>query len=544
MRRILLFFYIFMMLAILPGQEIKINEVLYDSEGSDSGNEWIEIYNNSTETVDLSGWKILKAGTEFTEVFTFPEYSIDPLSFVIIGEENIQFADFTTDLAFQNGGSATDGIRLISVDGIYTDTVLYDSPNTNQLTDDNGNIAEFFAPDVSSGFSLARIVDGMDTNDCNADFFACEYLTPGNSNLYPIDLAISEAIIVETLTGHQLLTAIQNLSSIDVDNSEAHLEIAVNSDFWGVIDLPFLPAGSIIDFEVNLGEFLEGYVIIQVNLNYINDLELNNNVVSMSVLNGFPPVVINEIMFKPANNAVEWLEIYNLSNCGCNVDNFRIIDASNGEIIFQGFIDPGQYLVITEDVESFQNSYPDIPSSIIIEADSWTPLNNGEEELILQDSLSTIFESLCYQGGNISTGYSLERINPNLPPEIDNWGESIDGATPGSRNSIFIDFMPVDARLYIQPNPFSPYNGEHTIISFDLPETLSMVTLKIFDLKGRLIKTLADQDMQTPIGEFIWDGKSNNGKRLTTGVYIILMQATGQENEKVYELTRTIVIAV
>jgi len=40
----------------LLNAQIVITEIMYDTEGSDSGHEWVEIYNNSTESVDILGW--------------------------------------------------------------------------------------------------------------------------------------------------------------------------------------------------------------------------------------------------------------------------------------------------------------------------------------------------------------------------------------------------------------------------------------------------------------------------------------------------------
>jgi hypothetical protein len=43
--------------------QIEITEVMYDLEGSDSGREWIEIYNTTTEDIDLSTWRLFEAET-------------------------------------------------------------------------------------------------------------------------------------------------------------------------------------------------------------------------------------------------------------------------------------------------------------------------------------------------------------------------------------------------------------------------------------------------------------------------------------------------
>jgi len=41
----------------IANAQIVINEIMYDIEGSDDGREWIEIWNNGNEDVDLTGWK-------------------------------------------------------------------------------------------------------------------------------------------------------------------------------------------------------------------------------------------------------------------------------------------------------------------------------------------------------------------------------------------------------------------------------------------------------------------------------------------------------
>ena len=40
--------------------QIVITEIMYNPEGSDEGREWVEIYNNGTEPIDLTRWKLLE----------------------------------------------------------------------------------------------------------------------------------------------------------------------------------------------------------------------------------------------------------------------------------------------------------------------------------------------------------------------------------------------------------------------------------------------------------------------------------------------------
>jgi flagellar hook assembly protein FlgD len=67
--------------------------------------------------------------------------------------------------------------------------------------------------------------------------------------------------------------------------------------------------------------------------------------------------------------------------------------------------------------------------------------------------------------------------------------------------------------------------------------------MRIFDLKGRLIRVVKDQDLVAARGEIVWDGRNKEGKIISVGLYIILFEATGLENEKVYSKTKTVTIA-
>jgi hypothetical protein len=73
------------------------------------------------------------------------------------------------------------------------------------------------------------------------------------------------------------------------------------------------------------------------------------------------------------------------------------------------------------------------------------------------------------------------------------------------------------------PNPFNPA----TVIRYDVPSSGGKVTIRIYDVAGRLVRTLADA-VETP-GEkrVTWNGRNNQGARVATGVYFYRMTAPG-----------------
>lgn len=64
------------------------------------------------------------------------------------------------------------------------------------------------------------------------------------------------------------------------------------------------------------------------------------------------------------------------------------------------------------------------------------------------------------------------------------------------------------------PNPFNP----KTVIGYQLPEH-GDVTMQVFDIKGRLIKTLIDGFVEPGFHEIEWNATDNNGIPVSTGVY-------------------------
>lgn len=151
-------------------ESIVINEINYRSSEDAKAGDWIELYNTSDVTIDLSGWKLMD--TEPNNVFTLPnETSLAPLAYLVLVDN---FDDFTAIhpnveniqgmLSF--GLSSTyDVIKLIDKNNYLIDSVYYEStspwpsePNgqgsTLALTNprkDNTIITNWYASEVTNG---------------------------------------------------------------------------------------------------------------------------------------------------------------------------------------------------------------------------------------------------------------------------------------------------------------------------------------------------------------------------------------------------------
>jgi hypothetical protein len=73
------------------------------------------------------------------------------------------------------------------------------------------------------------------------------------------------------------------------------------------------------------------------------------------------------------------------------------------------------------------------------------------------------------------------------------------------------------------PNPFSP----GTTIPFALPEE-RLVELSIYDVRGRLVRSLVHDVRAEGWNEVIWDGTDTTGRRAGSGVYFYRLTAGDQ----------------
>ena len=75
------------------------------------------------------------------------------------------------------------------------------------------------------------------------------------------------------------------------------------------------------------------------------------------------------------------------------------------------------------------------------------------------------------------------------------------------------------------PNPFNP----STTIKFQLPEkngtSAVRTVLRIYDILGRLVRTLVDEDLAPGFYTKSWDGLNENGVRISSGVYFYSITA-------------------
>jgi hypothetical protein len=83
------------------------------------------------------------------------------------------------------------------------------------------------------------------------------------------------------------------------------------------------------------------------------------------------------------------------------------------------------------------------------------------------------------------------------------------------------------------PNPFNP----GTTIRFELPQD-EQVSIRIFDVRGRVVRTLVQGRRPAGYNEVTWNGVDEAGRRVASGVYWYRLEMPGVVQTRAMVLAR------
>ena len=203
----------------------------------------------------------------------------------------------------------------------------------------------------------------------------------------------------------------------------------------------------------------------------------------------------------------DWIEIYNPTEETLDISNLYLTDNPNNLTKWQfpemsSTIEPGDFLLIWCDEDGSQGP---LHANFKLSA-------SGEFIALVDSNGLSVIDSLTF--GAQTTDISWGRV----PDGSNNW--AMLSPTPGNSNQ-FLDLVsmpsiPEQFALHQNyPNPFNP----NTTIRYELPEPAEVQVL-IYDLRGRLIRTLVNETQTAGYKTLIWDGSNHRGKPGSAGVYL------------------------
>jgi hypothetical protein len=108
-----------------------------------------------------------------------------------------------------------------------------------------------------------------------------------------------------------------------------------------------------------------------------------------------------------------------------------------------------------------------------------------------------------------------------------------DVAIAASMSAVPGEALPTALLRGVWPNPFNP----GTTIRFDLPEA-GAVRLSVFDVAGRLVRALLDENMPQGNHEAAWDGRDASGRDVGSGSYLARLEFGGKVESVTMGLVR------
>jgi hypothetical protein len=534
-------------LSVSTQAKLLLNEVMSNEPGSNVSLEWLEIWNFSDTTASIDGI-IFADGDKSTDLSSLGDVGAG--EFVVLARNVVEFELYFGDASGEWGDDSSENYSLLSAS-----MSLRNDKDSIAIVDSAGVVMSYckWSSQSPDGISFER-------TDPRFEDAAISWLqsiapagsTPGRRNsVTPGDndlLLRLDAVVTGDL--RDLLQVSVTVENVGLGTSEPNLFTAgldLNHD--GVLDSEELFAETYVDplqpfdsITIQAQQILmSGRYILIAGLQ--DDDNPSDNDTTLTVRFGLDPseIVINEFLANPESQLEsEWIELLNISDENLDLSGWRLCDAVSCAELPDIQIGAGEFLILAQDELSFNAFYYYVGGQVL-EVDGWQQLNNGGDTIFLVDQSGLMIDSVIYLKTN-DDNVSLERIDPgNAGFELSNWYRSTAalGSTPGEPNSVLGGFD-TESAFSLDRKIISPDGDgidDLIAISYRLPRE-SVVTLRVFDLVGRVVRTIFDGAYLVS-GEYVFDGMDDNNAPLDIGMYIMLAEVSGDT-----ESTHRLVFAV
>jgi len=497
--------------------------------------EYIEIYNRSSNPFDLSGWKL----SDGVSTATFTSKIILPQQYwIVVANASVNlFAGFGNVIGLSNFptlNNSGDHLMLFNPAKQIVDSISY-------------TLDWYHDPDKQEGGWSIEIIDI--NNNCGEEdnWTASEDSsggTPGRQN--------SVFASKPDLTGPQLLSVTPVSSTVLKLTFNEKLEKDLSTTRFTItpsisISKKYFPDLSLRQILLELSPGLalrELYMIVVDNLT-----DCSGNLIQQS-FNQLPfalpepadslDLVVNEILFNPRPGGVDFVEVYNRSPKYINLKNWQLGNfqsnaIANSQVITSNdfILSPSNYLTFTSDPAMLTTQYPQAVSKNLVKT-TLPSLPDDQGTIALQDNDSLIIDHFFYSENMHSPyikdneGVSLERISFSEPTnDVNNWksaNASAGFATPGFINSNSrLESSFTENAITLDPEIFSPSipGKDFSKINYKFDKSGKVANVKILDTQGRLIKTLANNETLGYEGFYRWDGDRDDGGLARVGYYVL-----------------------
>jgi flagellar hook assembly protein FlgD len=81
------------------------------------------------------------------------------------------------------------------------------------------------------------------------------------------------------------------------------------------------------------------------------------------------------------------------------------------------------------------------------------------------------------------------------------------------------------------------------VVHYEMPVPASTVTVRIFDVRGRLVRRLVNGEPAGTSGDYVWDGRDDGRGAARIGMYIVHFEAVDEVSGGVTTAKQVVVLA-
>ncbi|WP_069659290.1 hypothetical protein [Arcticibacter eurypsychrophilus] len=267
--------------------------------------------------------------------------------------------------------------------------------------------------------------------------------------------------------------------------------------------------------------------------------------VPIAAIIGKNEILINELLFNPRGDGVDFLEIYNNSDRPINLENLSVATIKKDTLSSIKRISnigitllSHCYLVLSSDPDNIKAEYFTKDANAFLKVSALPAFSNDVGVVVLLSD-SSIIDQFNYSEKlhspliNNPDGVSLERLSfntaTNEPGNFISAAAAVGYATPGYKNSQYKSEEEVSDAVTLVSKTFSPDNDgieDQLIIRYVLNKPGTLANIAVYSSGGMEVKQISKNVTLGTEGELLWDGADENASLMPPGIYILYITLT------------------
>jgi P pilus assembly chaperone PapD len=538
--------------------DVVINELFADPDPQVAlpQGEYIELYNRTAYAISLKNWTLTVGNNDIV----IPDAVIQPDSFVV-------FMDDAALNSFVNEGY---GNRALVVLNAMSSSELNVSDEDVVIKDANGTVISFVhyydswyqdAVKEAGGWSLEQIdpnnpcagqSNWRASNNANGG-------TPGAKNSIDAVNADNQLpqIVKVNIINKDTITLVFN-ESIQYSSMNNVAMYSINNG----IGIPVSVTPKAMEYKQVTLALANS---LQVNSTYtltvsgsITDCAGNVIAANSTIVFGRPDtllpgdIIINEVMFAPKTDGIDYVELRNISNKILDLKDLYIGEGSltstliedSVRVTYDGYIMfPGDYVLLSENGATVKSQYATQNPNWFLDMDDLPSMNSDEDVVVIVNVNGVEIDKFAYYDKmhfallNDTKGVSLEKIDSaRASMEQTNWNSAASNVgfgTPGYRNSQAMLTLATGS-FSVVPEIFSPDNDGYNdvvTINYEVSESGLAGNITIYNSDGQFVRYLARNENLASKGSYSWNGITEQNEKAPIGIYVIYFETFNKDGK-------------